>query len=79
MANQQEEYEYHLAKQQAQIEAVKLSSAVAQGMKHMGMEVAKYLDDNAYRMVMNKMDKDIQEYLSNCGYLRDPRNASSRV
>lgn len=70
MANQQEEYEYHLAKQQAQIEAVKLSSAVAQGMWHMGMEVAKYLDNNAYRMVMDKMDKDIQEYLSNCGYLK---------
>jgi hypothetical protein len=73
MANQQEEYEYHLAKQQAQMEAVKLASAVAHGMKHMGLEVAKYLDDSAYRMVLNKMDKDIQEYLSNCGYLKDHR------
>lgn len=73
MANQQEEYEYRLAKQQAQMEAVKLASAVAHGMWHMGLEVAKYLDASAYRMVMNKMDKDIQEYLSNCGYLKDHR------
>lgn len=70
MANQQEEYEYHLAKQQAKIEAAKLSSAIAHGMRHMGTEVAKYLDDSAYRMVMDKMDKQIHDYLVNCGYLK---------
>jgi hypothetical protein len=73
MSNQQEEYEYHLAQQQAQLEAVKLASAVAHGMKHIGLEVAKYLDDSSYRMVMDTMDKNIQAYLSNCGYLKDPR------
>ena len=70
MANQQEEYEYHLRKQQAEFERERTASAVACGMKYIAMQIASCLDDKSYRVVMDGLDKKIHDYLLNAGYVK---------
>ena len=73
MSNQQEDYEYHLRKQEAEFERERTASAIAFGMRFIATEIASCLDDKAYRVVMDGLDKKIHEYLLNAGYVKDSK------
>jgi hypothetical protein len=73
MSNQQEEYEYRLRIQEAEFERERTATAIAFGMKHIATQIAGYLDDKAYRVVMDGLDKKIHNYLLNAGYVKDSK------